>query len=264
MRMLKTAVLLSALMGLPVQAQIQIEISKSADNAIPFAVVPFSGSNDIANIIASDLNRSGRFKTITQTPEQINLISQINPQNWQSTNVTYAAVGSQNGPQINFELGSVSNKQKLEGRNLVANNPAQVRRAAHQIADIIFEKLTGLPGAFDSRVAYITTSGRNYALVVADGDGAGARVVLNSNEPIFSPSWSPDSAKIAYSTLEGKRSRLVIQDLQTGNRRIISEEAGINSAPSWSPDGSRLVFTLSKDGNPEIYTASAAGGGLTV
>lgn len=263
MRTLKITLLLSVLFGLQAQAQIRIQLSKSADNAIPFAVVPFAGSSDMASIIAADLNRSGRFKTILQVPEQVSQISQINPANWQASNITYAAVGSVNNGQVNFELGNVTNKQKLEGRGFKGSDPAQQRRIAHQISDIIFEKMTGLPGAFDSRVAYITTSGRNYALVVADADGANPRVILNSNEPIFSPAWSPDASKIAYSTLEGKRSRLVIQDLYSGNRRVISEEAGINSAPSWSPDGSRLVLTLSKDGNPEIYTISASSGGLT-
>lgn len=266
MRGLKTVFFLSLIsLNLNALAQIKVDITRPADNAIPFAVAPFAGSFETATIIAADLNRSGRFKVISpmQIPQQINSINQITPALWQSLNVTYAVAGSASENNISFELGNVLNKQLLDKRSFNTNNAQQTRRVAHQIADIIFEKITGIAGAFDSRVAYVETSGRNYALVVADADGFSPRAILNSKEPIFSPAWSPNGSQLAYSTLEGKRSSLVVQDLYSGNRRVISAAPGINSAPSWSPDGNSIALTLSKDGNPEIYIIAVNSGALT-
>ena len=247
------------------QAQLRIKITKPAQGAIPIAILPFEGNDSInmAGIIRDDLERSGRFipLPIGNIPQRAANIGQIQPDAWTSTGVTYASMGSVTGNEVVFELGDVLNLKALTGYRFTPNDPRQMRRVAHQIADLIYEKLTGEAGAFDSRMAYINRAGNQYSLVVADADGAAPEVILSSNEPIFSPSWSPDSNRLAYVTLENKQARIVVQDLFSGSRTVISEAPGINSAPSWSPDGGRLVFTLSKDGNPEIYTASSSGGG---
>lgn len=79
----------------------------------------------------------------------------------------------------------------------------------------------------------------------------------------MSPSRFSDGSRLAYVSFEGKRAQIVVQDVYSGARQVVSAAPGINGAPSWSPDGNRLAVTLSKDGNPEIYVVSAAGGGLS-
>jgi TolB protein len=95
-------------------------------------------------------------------------------------------------------------------------------------------------------------------LQVADTDGFNPQNVLESDEPIMSPSWSPDGKSLAYVSFESKRPEIFIQQLATARRTKVSGFRGINSAPSWSPDGKHLALVLSKDGSPDIYTMNTA------
>jgi TolB protein len=158
---------------------------------------------------------------------------------------------------IQVELMNVLNGQKL----LLHRQPATattLRAASHRVADVIFEKLTGIRGAFSTRIAYISVEGeapnRRFKLIVADADGEGPRVAAQSSEPIMSPAWSPDGQSLAYVSFENRVASIYTQTLRTGERIRVSARAGINGAPAWSPDGRRLALTLSrKDGNLDVY-----------
>ena len=150
---------------------------------------------------------------------------------------------------------------QLAGYSIPTNN-AQLRFTAHQIADLIFEKLTGTPGAFASRIAYITKRGNVHELQVADSDGFNAQTVFTSREPIISPTWSPDGAKIAYVAFDQKKPVVYVQTLATGQRQTLANFKGNNSAPAWSPDGRQLAVVLSRDGYTQIYTLNADGSAL--
>ena len=160
----------------------------------------------------------------------------------------------------------VAKQQRLLGFALTAPAGA-MRDVAHQIADAVYEKILGTPGAFWTRIAYVTSTGlgRNskYALMVADADGWGPRTVVNSNEPLMSPSWSPDGRSLAYVSFESGNSAIYIQDIASGAREKVASFRGINGAPSFSPDGNRLAMTLSKGGNPDIYVMDLASKHLT-
>ena len=129
-----------------------------------------------------------------------------------------------------------------------------LRFGAHRVADAIYEALTGVPGAFSTRIAYITATGlgndQRYELVVADADGFGPQSIVGSPEPLLSPAWSPDGRKLAYVSFEQGNSAIYMQDVSTGARELISSGKGINGAPSFSPDGKKMAMTLSKIGNP--------------
>jgi TolB protein len=140
----------------------------------------------------------------------------------------------------------------------MTSSAADLRRTAHHISDLIFEKLTGKKGVFSGHIAYITTNNQgskqqSYQLQVADADGFNPQTVASSVEPLMSPSWSPDGKKLAYVSFERKSAAIYVQTLATGERVRVAEFPGINGAPAWSPDGTRLALTLSKDGSPDIY-----------
>ena len=141
-------------------------------------------------------------------------------------------------------------------------SPTQLRLTAHQIADIIFEKLTGDPGVFSTRIAYITKRGPVFDLQVADSDGYDAQTVFSSREPIISPVWSPDGAQLAYVAFDQKKPIVYVQNLASGKRQIAANLKGNNSAPAWSPDGRQLAIVLTRDGHSQIYSVNADGSGL--
>ncbi len=142
-----------------------------------------------------------------------------------------------------------------------------LRAASHRAADMIFEKLTGTPGAFSTRIAYVSVTRQGekdlYRLFVADADGANPRMISESSQPLMSPGWSPDGRRLAYVSFEGSRSAIFVQELATGKRTEVSARPGINGAPAFSPDGRWLALTLSgQDGNLDIHVLNPATGQL--
>ena len=260
--------LVSLLFAMPGHAQLRLDITQGVRDAVPIAVVPFGGqaeggSNDIAAVVANDLRMSGRFAPL----ERRDMVTRptsgagIRFEDWRLLNSDFIVVGRVEpdgaGLAVSFELHNVQTGASLLAQRLPSNEKG-LRATAHRIADLVFERLTGIPGAFSTRIAYVAVDGKppaqRYRLIVADADGFNPRTVLESREPIMSPAWSPDGQDLAYVSFEGKASAVYVQRLATGQRSRVSARAGINGAPAWSPDGRGLALTLSRDGNLDIYT----------
>ena len=268
--MLKRWLLLSALLCVSVvQAADPLLISGGNDRAIPIAVVPFGwqGGNalpeDMSEIIGKDLRNSGIFEPIARQ----NMISQpaqaskVIFRDWSAVGAQYVLVGNitPNGSrlQISYAVLNVSTEQVMVS-GTVGGSVEQLRDLAHYISDQSYEKLTGVKGAFSTRLLYVTAerfsaTNTRYTLQRSDYDGARAVTLLQSREPILSPSFAPDGKRIAYVSFEQKRPRIFVQNVDTGHREQITNYEGLNGAPAWSPDGNRLAFVLSRDGNPELY-----------
>jgi TolB protein len=259
----------------PAQAELQIQITKGQGEAIPIAVVPFGWQGkgeepyDIAAVVASDLSRSGRFAPIDEDGmlQKPTTGAEIDFADWRIINTEVVIVGRMsalpNGDySIDFRVFDVFRGEQLLGYR-ITSKPTALRSTAHQISDLIYEKLTGVRGVASTRIAYVNVINdrgtRIYKLVVADADGENARTMLESKESIMSPAWSPDGRKLAYVSFENGKSEVYVQEIKSGARRRASARKGINSAPAWSPDGTQLALTLSKgDGNLEIYTLNVS------
>lgn len=243
-------------------AELHLEIAKAFDDAPQIAVVPFATDSQIYSIVQSDLQRSGKFNSSSSNlPEQPHSTSELNPAVWKSAGVPYVVVGKVNGNQVQYELYDVQKGTRLLGEQMQVPAGRQ-REAAHLIADKIYQALTGIQGDFSGQIAYVLRDKANgklhYTLQIADTDAAQPRTILESSEPILSPTWSPDAKKIAYVSFESKRPAIYLQDLATGQRQLLAAFKGLNGAPSISPDGRTMLFTSSMDGNPDIYQMDLA------
>lgn len=267
--------------AMPVHAQLKIEVTSGVTDPVPIAVVQFAravpadGGLDVAGVIQHDLAGSGRFRTLTgqrlptATPTRAD---DVVAADWKNAGADYVVVGrvssADNGQlAVDFDLVNSLTGQRVVSQRFVGATNA-LRNAAHRVSDVIFEKITGIRGAFATRIAYVAVDGQpptqTYQLVIADADGENQRLILQSRFPLMSPAWSPDGQWIAYVSFESKRSAVYVQLVRTGERRQVSARAGINGAPAWSPDGKKLALTLGGgSGNPDIYVLDLATQNLT-
>jgi TolB protein len=264
--------ILAALPSLP-QAALTIEIIGTGATQFPIAIVPFRAEAGIPEpltpVIAADLARSGVFRAVDagglnpppHEPEEINWAT------WRARGADAVVIGSvsplpDGRYEVRFRLMDAVKQAQVTGFAYTASGN-QLRHTAHRIADVIYEKLTGDRGVFSTRITYVAKQGNRYQLQIADADGHGAQTVLASNEPIISPSWSPDGNQLAYVSFEQKKPVVYVQSLTTGQRRPVASFWGSNSAPAWSPDGKRLAVVLSKDGGSQIYLINIDGSAVT-
>lgn len=273
------ALLLLPLVSLAQSRGLEIDIVGGNASALPIAVVPmpYEGSNppatDVAAVVRADLDRSGQFRTLTeaQMVERPTRGSEVNYATWRGLKQDYLVVGrvmdaGAGAYRVEYELFDVGRAERLLGLAMTARSNA-MRDVAHQMADAIYEKITGVRGAFWTRIAYVTATGLGdnirYALMVADSDGYNPQTIVRSAEPLLSPAWSPDGRKLAYVSFERGNSAIFVQDIHSGARELVTSFRGVNASPSFSPDGSKLAMSLSRSGNPEIYVMDLGSKGLT-
>jgi TolB protein len=264
-------IVLLALATTAAQAELVIDVQGVAQPT-PVAIVPFGWEGqadrmplDVARVVTDDLRRSGRFEPIGEEKmlQKPTDGADVDFQDWSFVGVEAVVVGkvvqtAENAYTVQFQLFDVFGRRQMVGFRMPNVTRATMRGAAHRVADMVYEKLTGIKGVFGTRVAYVTAKqqgdGRLYSLVVSDQDGFNEGTIMESADPIMSPAWSPDSRQLAYVSFENNQSSIWVQTLRSGNRFKVSARPGVNGAPSFSPDGRKLVITLGGvDGNLDIY-----------
>lgn len=249
------------------QAVLEVTVTEGVTGAIPVAVAPFTYEGegeldeDISQIVAANLARSGLFDVERDDlPPAPSGPAEFLAEPWADAGMEYLVVGNQrrDGDDllVEFHVFDVLAEERLGGWRIPV--PVDMlRRGAHRVSDIVYEQITGDPGAFSARIAFVSVERngdeRQFALEVADSDGANPRTLFRSPKPIMSPDWSPDGRELVYVSFENRRSEVYRQNVETGSRERVASFTGINSAPSWSPDGRYLALSLSRDGAPNIY-----------
>lgn len=255
----------------------KIIIDRGYDDPTRIAIVPFetldSTDAGIAEIVSFDLARSGQFdplprESMLSFPSRAD---QVFLRDWRILGIEYVVIGrvrkEPNGDlSVAYHVLDVFNERELTTRRIGAR-ASQLRDVAHSISDDVYERITGIRGAFSTKILYVLaknagTSYATYELKLADSDGARVRTLFESREPLLSSSWAPDGKRVAYVSFESGRPAIIIQDINTGSRRRVAEYKGLNSAPVFSPDGNRIALVLSRDGNAEIYVKDLLTGEL--
>ena len=157
---------------------------------------------------------------------------------------------------VEFHLWDVFAGEQMRGLRFDAPE-GQWRRIAHKIADVIYERLTGEPGYFDTRIAYIAESGpatkRVKRVAIMDQDGNANRYLTDGSFLALTPRFSPDGGRIAYMAYRGGPPRIYTIDVASGRSGVLGDFPGMTFAPRFAPDGRSLLLTLAQNGNSDIY-----------
>ncbi len=243
-------------------AQLRIEITSGVNDPVPVAI---NDKGDpaavlVAAVAQSDLGSSGRIKLVPMAASARNsgadFVLDLN-----------SRVATDGSVQAAVTLLNVATNQPV-GTETLNGASGNLRLLGHKVADWVYQKVLGVPGAFASRIAYVSVDGRaprqRFQLIVADSDGETPKPVLESEQPIMSPAFSPDGLWLAYVSFEARVAAIYVQKLASGERRRVSARRGVNGAPSWSPDGRKLALTLSGSaGNLDVYVLDLATQDLT-
>lgn len=252
-----------------------IIIDQGVDDPIRIAVVPFASSEDLAandnlaKLIRFDLARSGQFDPVASE----NMLSYPSTEDgvffrdWRILQTAYLVIGQARSNrlgqiEVTYQLFDVATQSSLQSYSFVVA-PDQWRDVGHKIADLVYTEITGVRGAFSTKILYVLAKGigtenPRYQLQVADVDGERARTLYSSSEPMLSASWSPDGQRVAYVSFETGRPGIVLQDVNGSRRELLTSFRGINGSPVFSPDGQQLAMVLSRSGDPEIFVMDLA------
>lgn len=255
------------------QAELRLDLNRGNPQPMPIAVMDLLGAGgdgarygrDIATVVAADLERSGLFKAIDkaafiQKPEEIG--PQPRFPDWRAINaqalVTGAASITPDGRlRAEVRLWDIAGEVQIEGQALTSAASGW-RRVGHKIADIIYKRITGEDGYFDTQIVYVAESGpqtnRVKRLAIMDQDGAESRVLTDARTLVITPRFSPSAREITYMSYFNGRPRVYLFNIDTGQQELVGDFPGMSFAPRFSPDGNRVVFSLATNGNTDVYS----------
>ena len=252
-------------------AELRIDITQGNMDPIPVALLEFNSndkesyeiSSNINNVVSNNLQRSGLFKVL---PKKLFLNTAIpfektpSFSDWKITTAQGLVHGKLNLKNdkidIEFRLWDVLSQKQMVAQKLTTEK-SNWRRIAHVISDIIYKRITGESGYFDSRIVYISESGpksnRKKRLAIIDQDGANHKFLTDGSYLALTPRFSPAAQEVAYLSYNKRIPRIFLLDLNTGLQKVLGDFPGMTFSPRYSPDGKKLVMSLAKNGNTDIY-----------
>ncbi len=250
-----------------------IDVDHARTAPIPIALPDLSGpdgtsaqlGHEIAGVISADLARSGLFRLIDPAAfiqASVSSAAVPNFQNWKPTGAQALVTGSAaiiGGGQIRveFRLWDILPQTQIQG-TAYTTSQSNWRRIAHIMADVIYERLLGEKGYFDTRIVYISATGprdrRTKRLAIMDQDSENNRLLTDGSWLVLTPRFHPTRDEIAFMSYANNRPRVYLFDLTSGRQSLLGDFAGMTFAPRFSPDGNGVVMAVSNGGGSDIVT----------
>ncbi len=259
--------------GVPARAELNVDITQGFVEPLPVAITDFYAETleesktgkDLAGVISADLERSGLFRPIDHgafIQDAASLRKGPRFSDWRLINAQALIQGSvemqpDGRLRVNFRLWDVFAEQQMTGLAYFTT-PSNWRRVAHIVADVIYKRLTGEDGYFDTRLVYVAESGpqnrRVKRLGIMDQDGENHRFLTAGNELVLTPRFSPTTQEITYLSYISEIPRVYLFNLNTGQQEVLGDFPGMTFAPRFSPDGNKVIMSLADNGNSDIFT----------
>ena len=250
--------------------QPEITVDRARTAPIPIAIPSFAGiplGAEITGVITSNLGRSGLFRPISPAQPAGDSGDAPNFASWKALGaqalVTGRVEGGDSNVRVEFRLWDVLPGQQIQGTAYTTTS-ANWRRIAHIISDVIYERLLGEKGYFDTRIAYVAGSGprdrRVKRLAIMDQDGEGNHFLTDGAWLALTPRFHPTRDQIVFMSFQNNRPRVYTFDLGTNTQRVLGEYEGMTFAPRFSPDGNTIIMSVARGSGSEIVAVGLGGG----
>ncbi len=268
---------ITLILSAPAHAVLKIDITRGVMNPMPVALPDLGAKSpadrvlghDIIQVLSADLERSGLFTAIDPAAfiERIDGVETI-PRfaDWRQVGAQALITGGltplgNDQFRVDFRLWDVLSQKQFAGQSFTSHR-ANWRRVAHLIADVIYSRLTGEAGYFDSRVVYVSETGSKRSpqkkLAIMDQDGANVRYLTSGKDLALTPRFDPNSQRIIYLSYQRRQPRVYIYTLSSGKQELLGNFPGMSFAPRFSPDGKKAIMSVSLDGNSELFIIDLA------
>jgi TolB protein len=226
---------------------------------------------DATQLIASDLQQTSELMPLKPDRGDYYSYPEVTAPNflkWREHGAKMLITGFvQSRPDGRYTFGcyvyDVDKGRELAREGFVATKD-DLRRAAHKCSGLAYKTITGSPGMFDTRIAYVAETGpadaRVRRIAVMDSDGYDQSYLTPAGAPVLTPRLSPKAHRLVYVSLQGGLPQVRIVDLDTGAQQPLLPGPAVTFAPRYSPDGSRIVFSMMQGANSDIYVIAASGG----
>jgi len=287
MKLIRILTMALAMFGLVQTAShaqpLRIVIDEGVIEPLPIALPTFVAAGgeaaqyaaEITRVIAADLTGTGLFREIPASAHISSVTSFDAPvayADWKAINAQALVIGAVEmagggNLVIKFRLFDVFSGAALGEGLQFSGTVAGWRRIAHKVADVVYSRITGEGGYFDSRVVFVSEEGpknaRQKRLAIMDYDGANVQFLTDSSALVLAPRFSPSGDRVLYTSYESGRPQIYVLDVASVSRVALNTSGGnMTFAPRFSPDGQSVVFSLEQGGNTDVYTVGLDGSGM--
>ena len=257
-------------------AALEVTIAQGKVEPTPIAITQVFGEdadtsrygNTLREIISNNLTNSGLFYTVNEDLyiQSDNLVEKVPRfEDWKLIKAQFLlsadVMKTDKGIRLRMRLYDVFNAKEIEKLQLNIPDESLIRRVGHTVSDIVYERITGETGYFDTRIVYVSEVGpldqriKRLAIMDQDGHLDSHQFLTDGRNLVLTPRFAPNNQIITYMEYKDNLPRVYIYNLKTGEREVVGDFPGMTFAPRFSPDSKSVVmsFSDSKSANSEIY-----------
>ncbi len=251
---------------------VEIDVTEGKIEPLPIAIVKFNHENKnednysskIINIISNNLANTGLFKILSNDSflqAENEVFFQPMFSDWRLIDANFLVSGQitleNNLLKVNMKLWDVYQEKLVINKNISGVSTSDWRILSHIISNLIYEKITGEKGYFDTKLVYVAEEGTQAKkikkLAIMDYDGNNHEVLTDGAELVLTPRFSPDGKNIVFLKYKNNKASVYLMNIKSRNTRILGNFSGMSFAPRFAPSGKEIIFSLTDRGKSNIF-----------